>query len=64
MINYDDDVDDDQGPDNYVVQNASFVCPKLMISSKMQVFVRVFPGLRLYFKTEIMLLFQYFLVLC
>ena len=40
-----------------------FVCPKSMILStilsKMQFVVRIVPGLRLYFKTEILLLFQY-----
>jgi len=49
---------DQQGPDNYVVQNACFCL------SKMQYFVCIFPGLRLYCKTEILLLFQYLLVLC
>jgi len=49
---------DNQGPDNYVVQNASFCL------SKMQFFFHVCPGLWLYFKTEILLLFQYILMLC
>ena len=51
-----------QGPDNYVVQNASFCLSK--INDFVQNFVqnaavRIVPGLRLYFKTEILLLFQY-----
>jgi hypothetical protein len=59
---------DRKGPDNYVVQSASFCLSKIndFVQNFVQnaVFVSIFPGLRLYFKTEILVIFRYILVLC
>ena len=56
---------DGQGPDNYVVQNASFCLSKIndFVQNFVQnaFFVRIFQGLRLYFKTEIFTLISIFL---